>query len=93
MKLHAEGVICFIFDHGVVVPPALARGVMLDVSRCKVPTSAVMPILVSRILNSASAEASRISHAVTRSIPPPMQWLWIAAMTGTGQLATDVMAA
>ncbi len=43
------------------------------VMRCSVPTSATMAILVSKIEKLASAEHRRMSQAVTRSIPPPMQ--------------------
>ena len=52
-----------------------------------------MPMRVSRIPKVASADASRMSHAVMRSIPPPRQCPCTAAITGTGQLAIAVIPA
>ena len=51
-----------------------------------------MAIFVSRTENWASAEHSRMSHAVMRSTPPPMHQPWTAAITGLGQSATAVIA-
>ncbi len=53
--------------------------------------SATMATLVSRTEKTASAEATLMSQAEMRSTPPPMQAPWTAAMTGTGQSATDVI--
>ncbi len=49
-----------------------------------------MATLVSRTEKTASRLASRMSQAAARSTPPPMQYPWMAAMTGTGHSATDV---
>jgi len=46
---------------------------MIPGRRCSVPTSATIAMRVSRIEKIASADASRMSHAVIRSTPPPMQ--------------------
>jgi len=51
-------------------------------SRCSVPMSATIAILVSRTEKTASAEASRMSQAVIRSMPAPMHAPWTAATTG-----------
>ncbi len=51
-----------------------------------------MATFTSRRENLASREASRTSHALTRSSPPPMQAPWTAAITGTGQAAMALKA-
>ena len=52
-----------------------------------------MATFASRTENWASALARRMSQAAIRSTPPPMQQPWMAAMTGTGQSATEVIEA
>ena len=61
--------------------------------RWSVPTSATIAMRVSRTENTASAAASRMSHAVIRSIPPPRQYPCTAAITGLGQSATELIEA
>ena len=46
------------------------------------PTSAVIPMLISWMQKKASSVAYRMSHAVTMSTAPPMQPPWTAARTG-----------
>ena len=50
--------------------------------------SATIATFASRTLKSALREASRMSHAATRSTPPPMHGPATAAMTGLRQRST-----
>ena len=54
--------------------------------------SATMPTLTSRTEYDESAEPCRTSHAEMRSIAPPMQRPWTAAMVGVRAAATESMA-
>ena len=65
---------------------------MMRGRRWSVPTSATMAMRVSRTENTASVAARRMSQAVMRSMPPPMQYPCTAAITGLGQSATELIA-
>ena len=71
-----------LIPEGTVLRDVYQSGINLT-KRGKVPTSAVIPIFVSKMVRKASSVAYRISQAVVRSTPPPIHPPCIAARTGT----------